>query len=97
MVILVYTAIMACGILVGARFRRIPAESVKRRRLQQVSLFILLFVLGHQLGSDETVLLSLSKMGLLGLLITLIAMTGSFAAVYLIRRLTEPKNRGEQL
>ena len=86
MLILVFGTIMAAGILAGSRFQWIPQESRFRANMQKAFLFLLLFVLGHQLGSDDGVADSISEMGLLGVVIAIAAMLGSFLFVYILRR-----------
>ncbi len=86
MLMLVFGIIMIVGILAGSRLDWIPAKSRFRARAQKVLLFALLFALGHQLGSDEAVVHSMAEMGLLGIVVALAAMLGSFLLVYFLRR-----------
>lgn len=83
---------MLAGIVAGAKCSFIPAESKIRDRLQYVFLFVLLFTLGHQLGSDDAVVASVSEMGLYGVVIALASMIGSFSFVLMLRRLIQMKN-----
>ena len=84
---------MVAGILAGAKCSWIPAESKFRRKLQYLFLFVLLFVLGHQLGSDEAVVSSMSEMGFYGLVIALASMLGSFSVVVVLRKIFEQKRK----
>ncbi len=86
MLMFVFGSIMAAGILAGTKLQWIPRESRFRTNGQKVLLFALLFVLGHQLGSDDAVAQSVSEMGLLGIAIAGAAMLGSFLFVYILRR-----------
>jgi uncharacterized membrane protein YbjE (DUF340 family) len=89
----IYGTIMVAGILVGAKCSWIPSESKFRRKLQYLFLFVLLFVLGHQLGSDEAVVSSISEMGFYGLVIALVSMLGSFSFVVVLRKIFEQKEK----
>jgi len=86
-----YGAIMLMGIVAGATCSFIPAESKTRDRLQRLFLFVLLFVLGHQLGSDDAVVASVSEMGFYGVVIALASMLGSFSFVLILRKMLQPK------
>ena len=91
MIILMYSGIMLAGILIGAKCHSIPKESKLRSDVQYVFLFTLLFVLGHQFGSDDAVVESMSEMGLYGVILSIAVMTGSFSLVLFIRTWTERK------
>lgn len=91
MIMLMYGAIMLAGILAGAKCHSIPKESRLRSQAQTVFLFTLLFVLGHQFGSDEAVTESMSQMGLYGVIVSIAVMAGSFSFVLLLRTLIEGK------
>lgn len=91
MIMLMYGAIMLAGILAGAKCHSIPKESSLRNHAQTTFLFTLLFVLGHQFGSDEAVSDSMSQMGLYGVVLSIAVMTGSFSFVLLLRNLIEGK------
>ena len=85
MLMLLFGGIMIAGILAGAGFSWIPKESRFRSNIQNVLLFLLLFVLGHQLGSDGSVVSSIAQMGGLGLVLAAAGMLGSFFAVLMLR------------
>jgi uncharacterized membrane protein YbjE (DUF340 family) len=91
MIMLMYGAIMLAGIIVGAKCHSIPKESRLRSHAQTAFLFTLLFVLGHQFGSDDAVAGSMSQMGLYGAVLSIAVMTGSFSFVLLLRTLIEGK------
>src|SRR5665647_1078028 len=91
MIILMYGVIMLGGILIGAKCQWIPKESKIRTNIQYVFLFTLLFVLGHQLGSDDEVVASISNMGFYGAVLSVSGMMGSFLLVLLLRKLIEAK------
>ena len=91
MIVLMYGVIMLSGILIGAKCHWIPKESKIRADIQYLFLFTLLFVLGHQLGSDDEVVASITSMGFYGAVLSVSGMTGSFLLVLLIRKLIEAK------
>lgn len=85
MLMAIFGMIMLAGILAGAWLPWIPRESRFRSNVQYVFLFMLLFVLGHQLGSDDSVVISLSQMGILGVVLAAAGMLGSFIFVLFLR------------
>ena len=87
MLVIVFGLIMIAGILVGSYVPGIPQESRFRQRLQQVMLYGLLFILGYQLGGNEDIVASMSRMGLVGVALAVVTMTASFAAVWFLRTL----------
>lgn len=90
-IMLLYGTIMIGGIILGAKCSWIPLESSVRRKLQYVFLFVLLFILGHQLGSDEAVASSMSEMGFYGVVIGIASMLGSFSFVAALRKMLGKK------
>lgn len=56
-------------------------------------LFTLLFVLGHQLGSDDAVVASISEMGFYGFIIAAAAMVGSFLFVITLRTIFDRQKK----
>lgn len=93
MLMLLFGGIMVAGILAGAGFSWIPKESRFRSNTQNVLLFLLLFVLGHQLGSDGSVVSSIVQMGGLGLALAAAGMLGSFLSVLMLRLRFEKSGR----
>ncbi|MDD3538538.1 MAG: LysO family transporter [Eubacteriales bacterium] len=89
-----FGVIMIVGILAGARLSWIPRESRFRKNVQYALLFTLLFVLGHQLGSDDAVAASISQMGFIGIFIAAAGMSGSFLMVLLLRTRFEKERKG---
>jgi uncharacterized membrane protein YbjE (DUF340 family) len=85
MLMAIFGMIMLAGILAGAWLPWIPRESRFRNNVQYVFLFTLLFVLGHQLGSDDSVVASISQMGFLGVILAAAGMLGSFLLVLFLR------------
>jgi len=93
MLMLIFGLIMIAGILVGTLVPGIPKESRIRNDAQRIFLYTLLFVLGNQLGGSEDVMASLSHMGFVGIVLAVIAMSGSFGAVLLLRLSFDQKAR----
>ena len=88
-IMLIYLVIMGTGIALGYKSRTFSSKSKARSRFQTVCLWIILFLLGHQLGANEEVAASVSSMGLTGLVLSLAAMTGSFLVVLSLRKALE--------
>ena len=84
----IYLVIMGAGIALGYRSKRLKAHSRSRSLFQNACLLIILFLLGHQLGTDEEVVKAATSMGLVGLALSLSAMAGSFGIVLLLMTLT---------
>lgn len=84
--LLLYTALVAAGAVIGGRIQWSGRAAFWLGKLQFVSLMILIVTLGVKLGADDQVIASLGQIGLAALLITLCATAGSVAAVWLLRR-----------
>ncbi len=84
-IMLIYLVIMGAGIALGYRSKRLKSASRGRSLFQRACLLVILFLLGHQLGSDEEVVNAATSMGLTGLLLSLAAMAASFGVVLLLR------------
>lgn len=69
-------AIMLIGIGVGVAVRRISIFQQINKAISLV-IFLLLFLLGKEVGADERVLSNLSTLGVQALMITLGAVLGS--------------------
>ena len=81
-----YIALVAGGAVLGSRkavrSRPLPWLS----KLQFLALMILIVSLGIKLGANDEVIGSLGQIGLAALLITVVAMVGSVACLFLLRR-----------
>ena len=92
-ILLIYGCLMAAGIVLGYKSKRFAKESKGRSMFQTACLLVMLFLLGHQLGGNQDVAASMTSMGLIGLILCLSAMAGSFVVVLLLRKVLEgPKS-----
>jgi uncharacterized membrane protein YbjE (DUF340 family) len=70
-------AIMALGMLVGFFMRKSTRAKNWTEKLTSGVIFLLLFVMGVAIGTDETIMSSLHTLGIQALIITLGAVAGS--------------------
>ena len=78
--------IMVAGILAGIGIGKSPVLLKVNERLISWAIYLLLFLLGVSVGTNETVIRSLDSIGLQALLLTLGALAGSIAMGWIIHR-----------
>ena len=91
---LIVILVMISGILVGYAFRRFlkMSETAEKRLADGIggflkfTIWLLLFVLGVQVGSDEHIMSSLHTLGLEALVIGLLATLGSCIGAWMLWR-----------
>lgn len=71
------------GIILGMVFKKLPVQRITAPGLQ-VILFLLLFLMGIQLGQNKEVWKSLGGVGIITLIITFASMLGSILALKLL-------------
>ncbi len=77
---------LVAGVVIGW-FVRVPsALSSQLGRLASLSLFVMLFALGAQIGSDKTLLDKLGALGLEALVLCLFSIAGSVGFLWLAVR-----------
>lgn len=69
--------ILIIGMLLGRLFRKIKSAELVVNKLIMVTIFLLLFLLGVAIGTNEMILKNLPTLGLNALLLTLGGITGS--------------------
>lgn len=85
--LLLYLGVIIAGIAVGS-LRKVRAAKLNwLSKLQTVVLVLLIFMLGVEIGADDRVISSLGTIGLSALLITVCALIGSIAAIFIVRHL----------
>ena len=94
--LLLYLGVLALGVLVGSRKAVRAAKCRWIGPVQSAALVVLIFTLGVEIGSDERVFASLSEIGLSALAITLAALAGSAACVFLVRTLLGLDRQGRR-
>lgn len=81
-----YVALVAVGALVGSRPVVRERELGWMGKFQFAVLIVMIGMLGVKLGANDEVVASLGQIGLTALVITVLTMSGSLLAVYLLRR-----------
>lgn len=91
-----YLGMLVLGALVGSRkaVRAKPCRWIGP--VQSAALIVLILILGVEIGSDQRVFASLSEIGVSALVITLFALAGSIACVFLVRRLLGLDRQGRR-
>jgi uncharacterized membrane protein YbjE (DUF340 family) len=84
--------IMISGILIGYLFRNQKWISGPVGKIITWSIFLLLFLLGISVGTNDTIISNLDKIGLNALLLTVGAISGSVILSYFTFKLFFGKN-----
>lgn len=82
----IYVGLVVVGAVIGSQCSKRGVELPWLGKFQFVALMILIVTLGIKLGANDEVIGSLGQIGLAAFVITVMAMLGSLAAVYLLRR-----------
>ncbi len=83
--LILYLGITLVGFLLGSRFRDRKAMFGWTSKVQLVALIILVLLMGMRMGSNEEVIANLSTIGVSALLMTVVILTCSIAAIWLAR------------
>ncbi|WP_153639252.1 LysO family transporter [Prolixibacter sp. NT017] len=78
--------LMVAGILAGLWLGKFPSIMKVNDRLISWAIYLLLFLLGVSVGTNEKVIQSLDSIGLQALLLTVGALAGSIATGWIIYR-----------
>lgn len=78
--------LMVAGILAGLWLGKFPLIMKVNDRLISWAIYLLLFLLGVSVGTNEKVIQSLDSIGLQALLLTVGALAGSIATGWIIYR-----------
>lgn len=94
--LLLYLGVIVLGIAIGS-LKRVRAKKLAwLSKMQMIAVVLLIFLLGVEIGADERVISSLGTIGISALVITLAALIGSVAAVFLVRRLMKLDRKGRK-
>ncbi|MDW7672617.1 MAG: LysO family transporter [Bacillota bacterium] len=94
MIIILYLTVLGIGIFLGSRSLLRSSSMNWIGWLLNASLFILIFLMGVNIGLDETVLTSFSTIGFQALVLVLFIITFSILGVKLVARFVLPR-KGE--
>lgn len=82
---------MAMGIAIGALLRRHPFSHISTMTI--VLIWLLLFMLGYEIGHNDHIMSTLGTIGLDALIVGSLATLGSAAAAWLLGKLIERRCR----
>ena len=82
-----YLGITFLGYFVGSKLRNSEKNFRWTGIVQLIAIVVLVFTMGSRIGADESIVASLSSIGLTAFVITLLIFAGSVGAVFLVRRL----------
>jgi len=85
-------SIMAGGMLLGFLLRAKQRIVSGNEKLINYAIYLLLFLLGVSIGSNEQIMSSLSTLGLMALVVAMGAVAGSVLAGFLVFKLFFKKN-----
>ncbi|MGL5123394.1 MAG: LysO family transporter [Fusobacteriaceae bacterium] len=89
--ILLYVVIILIGIYLSKK-KLIPKSIDKRTgKLQTLSLFFLLGTMGYKIGTDETILSNLHKIGLESFIIAFFTIVGSILCTKIVFKIIRKK------
>ena len=83
--------IMGFGILLGWLFRKKKLTFLGK--IINVLIWVLLFLLGVEVGSDERIVNGIATLGLEGIVIAVAAVSGSVALAYFLWKTVASKSR----
>ena len=93
-VIALYFGFILVGFLIGSKIVPKGIEIKFTNTLFPVLVFLVIFLMGIIIGSDEKVISSIGSIGTIAFVLTLFAMTGSVLAVTLMRKLLKIDRKG---
>jgi uncharacterized membrane protein YbjE (DUF340 family) len=85
-------AIMLAGVLIGYLARAVPMLQKVGKSIS-VTIILLLFLLGMSVGSNETIVSELGRLGWVAVVIALAGTCGSVAAAWLIVKFYNERNK----
>jgi len=89
-----YFGFLAVGVLFGSKIVPQGKEIKHTNILFPALVFIVIFLMGVTIGSDEQVISSIGEIGASSFLITIAAMTGSVVAVTILRKFLKIDRKG---
>ena len=92
--LLFYIGFCVIGYFTGSYFRKTGKKMKAVGKLQMILLFGLLFTMGARLFANDRVLNSLGQIGISAFIMTVLAMTGSLAAVLITRKVLKYNRKG---
>ena len=102
LVILTILGLLILGVPIGIALRRFPAFRITSSKIVSGSVFVILFLLGAGLGSNDNLMGQLAEMSYSAVIITIGAFAGSALAlglvyrVFFMRAVIEIEKKGEK-
>lgn len=89
-------AIMTNGIIIGYLLRSVKRVLQINERLTMWAIYLLLFVMGLEIGSDADIMDALPTLGLKALIISFAGILGSIVAAFFVYRFFFREERHER-
>ena len=86
--------VMLSGIVLGVTLRRVPIRFVSK--IMVVLVWVLLFFLGVEVGSDQVIIGSLQGLGIEAFILTISGLAGSMAMAYGLWRLVSKRESQDE-
>ena len=93
-IVALYFGFLILGFIVSSKKTSKGKEIKISDKAIPVLVFIIVFLLGIKIGSDDQVLASVGEIGAAAVVVTIFAMAGSVLAVTLLRKLLKIDKRG---
>jgi len=95
--ILLYIVIISIGALVG--YKELVSEKILKRMgtIQYICLLFLLFVMGIKIGINKSILMSVHKLGLTAVVISIFSISFSILGVKFISKFIKSEKRVEKI
>lgn len=91
---LIVVIVMLTGVAVGILFRRNPIRSISK--IITVLIWVLLFLLGVEVGGNPRVMGSMQSLGMDALVLTLAGLAGSMAMAWGLWRIVSRGDRSDE-
>lgn len=95
--LLLYLGLAFVGYLVGNRLMPKGRNYKWIAKVQMVAVAILIFTMGARIGADKEIVSGLGEIGMIALILTVAAITGSVVMVFILRKFLKTDKRGMKI
>ena len=95
--LLLIISTLVISITAGHFLKKKNIEIKKLGKIQTVLLFVLVFLMGAMIGSDDRLIESVKSIGVSALVVTVATMGGSILAIFILRKCLRLDRKGEKM